>query len=63
MKDFVLPLDDGGKKEGGGRTGEFGQLEIEVQLAEHTTGKNNLVIQPGCARDRCPGIECSLRGQ
>ena len=38
-KQFVLPLGNGGKKEGGGRAGEFGQLEIEVQLAENTTGK------------------------
>jgi hypothetical protein len=38
-KQFVLPLGNGGKKEGGGRAGEFGQLEIEVQLAANTTGR------------------------
>jgi hypothetical protein len=39
-KQFVLPLGNGGKNASGGRAGEFGQLEIEVQLAEHTTHKN-----------------------
>jgi hypothetical protein len=38
-KQFVLPLDDGGKKASGGRVCEFGQLELEVQLAENTTHK------------------------
>jgi hypothetical protein len=36
-KQFVIPLGNGGKKEGGGRAGEFGQLEIEVQLAANPT--------------------------
>ncbi len=38
-KQVVLPLGNGGKKESGGRVSEFGQLEIEVQLAENTTHK------------------------
>jgi hypothetical protein len=38
-KQFVLSLGNGGKKESGGGVREFGQLEIEVQLAENTTHK------------------------